>query len=337
MIRDPWINSKNFDLAFIIGPGLLSALVVLLLNYSGFAPTNISTLTWLILVVMIDVAHVWSTLFRTYLNRENIKKHRRAFMVVPLICYLTGVILHSMSGAIFWRVMAYLAVFHFIRQQYGFFRLYAPKGQSQKSEFFSKFVIYSATVIPLIIWHFSGEQSFHWFMKGDFFYLHSKSLASFLSTLGPCLYILYFLLEVFSFKRSLFLPHNLFLLGTILSWWTGIVWLKTDWAFTVTNIISHGIPYFALIYISDMKERKKLFWPSKLPVFIMFSGLIVLGYIEEASWAFFIWRENLSIFPELSSLAAITDSALLALVVPLLALPQLTHYILDGIIWKKVG
>jgi hypothetical protein len=32
-------------------------------------------------------------------------------------------------GAVFWSVLAYIAVFHFIPQQYGFMRLYARRAK----------------------------------------------------------------------------------------------------------------------------------------------------------------------------------------------------------------
>jgi len=44
-------------------------------------------------------------------------------------------------------------------------------------------------------------------------------------------------------------PRNLLLAGTALSWWTGIIVLDSDLAFTATNVLAHGIPYMALIWL----------------------------------------------------------------------------------------
>ena len=35
---------------------------------------------------------------------------------------------------------------------------------------------------------------------------------------------------------------------TWLSWWVGIVVFDSDYAFTVTNVLIHGVPYLALVW-----------------------------------------------------------------------------------------
>ncbi len=44
--------------------------------------------------------------------------------MAPLLGWLAFVALYSLGSMVFWRVLAYLAVFHFIRQQYGFMMIY---------------------------------------------------------------------------------------------------------------------------------------------------------------------------------------------------------------------
>jgi hypothetical protein len=39
-------------------------------------------------------------------------------------------------------------------------------------------------------------------------------------------------------------------------------------------------------------------------------------------------------FPGFAHLPAIDTDAMLAVIVPLLAVPQLTHYVIDGVIWR---
>ena len=67
-------------------------------------------------------------------------------------------------------------------------------------------------------------------------------------------------------------------------------------------------------------------------LFVVF--LVVLAYLEEGFWDGFIWREHLHFFLPFSLLPCVNDSAILAILVPLLALPQSTHYVLDGFIWR---
>jgi hypothetical protein len=48
-------------------------------------------------------------------------------------------------------------------------------------------------------------------------------------------------------KTSYFnIPKNLIIIGTLSSWFFGIVYFNNDLVFTLLNVVSHGIPYMAL-------------------------------------------------------------------------------------------
>jgi len=68
----PWIFSARFDLGFILAPALAVTLAALAWSLFGGAASETSPLIWLMLVVGVDVAHVYSTLFRTYLDRAEL-------------------------------------------------------------------------------------------------------------------------------------------------------------------------------------------------------------------------------------------------------------------------
>jgi hypothetical protein len=136
-------------------------------------------------------------------------------------------------------------------------------------------------------------------------------------------------------------------------------------AFTMTNVLSHGIPYMALVWlyhhhiapgntnvspasisiassksksislreqVSSIASSAEARILSNVFLFVVF--LVVLAYLEEGFWDGLVWREHLRFFMPFSFLPAINDSAILAILVPLLALPQSTHYVLDGFIWR---
>ena len=68
--------------------------------------------------------------------------------------------------------------------------------------------------------------------------------------------------------------------------------------------------------------------------FIFFiSLLLILGFCEEFVWDTFVWHEHNDLF--FNFLSIDVDHLTLAWLVPLLSLPQITHYILDGFIWKR--
>jgi len=142
------------------------------------------------------------------------------------------------------------------------------------------------------------------------------------------------------------LPKNLVILGTALSWYVGIVYFNGDLIFTITNVVSHGIPYLALVWLYGERQKNA---PNARPIMgkmtyawffsrksVPFYLLLLLGfaYLEEALWAGLVWRERLEVFGWFRELPEISARDTLNWLVPLLTLPQATHYVLDGFIWK---
>ncbi|MDR6941559.1 hypothetical protein [Mucilaginibacter pocheonensis] len=344
--KQPWLHSPGIDGMFILSPPFIALLLVICFPAQFQAASAIPIYYWLFLVVFIDVAHVYSTLYRTYFNLNSYKND--AFLiVVPIACYIVGVLLHSFDGMLFWRILAYLAVFHFIRQQYGFMRLYSR--QEDYHYWYTqidKLAIYTSTIYPLFYWHFAGKRNFSWFVENDIVSIHSPillnvGLASYLTIIvayliKECIYVV----RIKTFN----LPRNLLIGGTFLSWYFGIVYFNGDMAFTTLNVVSHGIPYMALIWIFEKSKQakdpakgnliKKYTFNKVGGVLIFLLLLALFAYIEEGLWDGLIWKEHGSIFTIFSSLPKINDQQMLSLLVPLLALPQSTHYVLDGFIWK---
>jgi hypothetical protein len=59
---------------------------------------------------------------------------------------------------------------------------------------------------------------------------------------------------------------------------------------------------------------------------------VLIATAEEALWDLLVWHERAPLFGD----AGLTLSrGLLTVVVPLLAVPQATHYALDGFIWRS--
>src|SRR6201999_3294108 len=144
--------------------------VVVVLGAGDWATTELSPWAWLFLIVGVDVAHVYSTLYRTYLDKKMRSERRMLLWTTPLLAWGIGAMLYSLGAMVFWRGLAYLAVFHFVRQQYGFMRIYSRK--QKQSRLFNSIditAIYTATIYPLLYWHFTGShKNFNWFVNGDF-------------------------------------------------------------------------------------------------------------------------------------------------------------------------
>ena len=336
----PWLYTPGADFLFILFPAFAVSLSVILFPDFFESNSGLNPLLWFLLVVGIDVAHVYSTLYRTYFDAEERKTYGNLLWSIPVFAFLGGLTLFLLDGEWFWRGMAYLAVFHFIRQQYGFMRLYSRKEQNAPGweKWVDASAIYMAALYPIIFWH-SHPREFNWFVEGDFFVLSFPEVEKVALLLWVISLSLFAGKEMWKFIRTdqFNLPKFLIVSGTALSWYIGIVAFNGDLSFTLTNVIAHGIPYMALIWIYERKkanprDEKKFFRPFLIPVFVGF--LILLAWLEEGFWDGLVWGDHAAFFPGFSALPSIKDSALLALVVPLLAVPQLTHYLLDGFIWK---
>jgi hypothetical protein len=331
-----WLFSREIDLSVFLGSAVVSLLLLAVGWQLGILNDESPDWTWITAVLLIDVAHVWSTSFRVYFDTEEFKKRIWLYTLVPLFGYLLGVALYSESALTFWRVLAIVAVFHFVRQQYGWVNLYRAKlkEKSNLTWWIDAAAIYLATVYPLAFWMTSLPRNFQWFVENDFFVLP----AIVEDVLFP-LYVLalaaYFGKSVYLFYATGFLNigKDIVVATTAICWYVGIVALNSDYAFTVTNVIIHGVPYFALVYFyaKSRRETAPRFYQKLSGNWIVFlATLWALAYIEELFWHRGVWHERSWIFG-----ANFDIEEWKAYFVPLLAVPQLTHYILDGFVWRR--
>jgi hypothetical protein len=343
--KQPWIGKPFVDILFILLPPFVSLLIIVLFPSLFQDSKGIPDASWVILILLIDVAHVYSTLYRTYFDPQSFSKQRFLLTAIPFIGFVIGVIAYSLSSEFFWRILAYTAVFHFIRQQYGFMRVYSRKEKPHRlSRLIDKIVIYYATLYPILYWHLRGPRNFNWFVDNDFVFVESQLLLSIATLVYFMVAGIYGIKEIATWiiSKHVNIPKFAIITGTLLSWYFGIVYYNGDMAFTLLNVVSHGIPYMALIWIYGQKNYAKQANGNRFLrlVFsrygiVLFLGVIFLfAFIEEGLWDIAVWQEHKTIFRANILPSLKVDNRTLAFLVPLLALPQITHYILDGFIWK---
>jgi hypothetical protein len=339
-----WLVSPRFDIGFFVAPGILSVLILFLSPDELVYGADLPVWGWVLLVVLIDVSHVYASLYRTYFDREEFQRRRGLYLSVPLGVFLGGVILYTIDGLFFWRVLAYTAVIHFIRQQYGFMVLYKHRsGERDKWELhLDRWLIYMTMLYPLAYWHTHLPRKFVWFIEGDFFSAPVVEVVHGMGWIYLFLITTYLLKEVwFTWSgRPLNPGKHLVMITTALVWYIGIVQYNSDYSFTVTNVVIHGVPYMALVWLYC---RRKWMGPAghswlqtiSRPTWVMgFVGILcLLAFLEEGIWDLLVWGDHPMIFGGIDG-AWIDGSELLAIIVPLLVLPQATHYVLDAFIWK---
>lgn len=336
-MRQPWIHNAKTDWWFILSPPFLVLLIIFLFQKQiQVLENSYSFYTWLLLIVFVDVAHVYSTLFKTYFVKGEVRRRKLLYLGIPLISWGLGIALFQFGSLTFWSVLALIAVFHFIRQQYGFMRLYARFEPNDWSKKMDEVAVYSATIYPMLYW-FKTPRAFTWFVNNEFDWL--KDLPDYIGTFT----VLYIgILVIWLAKtigeaiqtKSLNIPKTALITGTYLSWYFGIVYFNNDLLFTFLNVVSHGIPYIALIYIREIKQKENnqlkgmQVFKSLSGIFLFIAVILGFAFLEEFLWETLVWNEHFSMDLTVSE-------SLLQFLVPLLVVPQLTHYLLDGFIWRK--
>ncbi|MDE3245654.1 MAG: hypothetical protein KGN80_06165 [Acidobacteriota bacterium] len=336
----PWLFSRNLDLAAFGGSSLVALALTALGWKLGLLHSPLPLWAWLAVVVGVDVAHVHATWLRTYLDPVELKLHPARYALIPVSAWLLGAALHSQSALLFWRVLAYLAVFHFIRQQLGWVALYQRKEETLSSldRHLDRATIYAATIWPLLWWHGHLPRSFAWFLEGDFAGPMTARLASATLPFYLTLLLGFSLRQFVRWQREAFIPvgKSLVVATTALTWFLAIVAFNSDWAFTLLNVLPHGIPYMILVWQRSKFEPGRTGAAASLikagPV-VFAILLILVAYGEEWLWDLGIWHDHPALFGEGWDMTRMAQ----ALVVPLLALPQATHYLLDGFIWKRMA
>jgi hypothetical protein len=334
--RTPWLFSKPIDLSVFLGSAVASLALLAIGWQLGILNGDTPDWTWISAILLIDVAHVWSTSFRVYFDTDEFKRRIWLYTLAPAIAYAVGVTLYSEGSLVFWRCLAYLAVFHFVRQQYGWVALYRAKAGEKKdwTWWIDASAVYLATVYPLAFWMTSGDRQFNWFVKNDFFFVPAV-IETILFPLWAIALVAYFGKSVYFYAKDgkLNPGKDIVVATTAVCWYVGIVALNSDYAFTVTNVIIHGVPYFALIWFYARARRgaSTPFYKAITSNWLVFlATLWALAYVEELFWHRGVWHERNWMFGSDWEIGPLKT-----FLVPLLAIPQITHYVLDGFIWKR--
>ncbi|WP_211320188.1 hypothetical protein [Hymenobacter nivis] len=105
------------------------------------------------------------------------------------------------------------------------------------------------------------------------------------------------------------------LAGTAVLWYVGIVWCNGDLAFTLLNVVLHGVPYLALVWqgrpaaATGAPVPRRGPWAGKYG-WLAFLGLIGLfAYLEEELWDGLVWGEHAAVFSWFQALPDVSRAA----------------------------
>lgn len=330
--------SPGFDLALVLVPAV-AAVVALLFFREVEAPLPLGM--FFVLVVAFDVAHVWATLYVSYLDPEARARRRTLLWLTPLAVFLLGWRLHVHSAVAFWTVLAYVAIHHFAAQQWGFVALYRTLAGEREplDRYLDRWTLWTGALGPVVLWHTSAG-AFDWFGHGEVFALRldpaiRPDVVAFMALLGA----VWLARQAWHLARGRFNPgKTTWMVATWLSWSVGLVWAEHPVVALACINLLHGLPFLALVHARAGRRWRDApitgapavaTIARALPLFL---GLVVLlATAEEWLWEGLVWHRYVG--PLVSPL----DGATLSAVVALLATPQVVHYYLDAWLWKLDG
>jgi hypothetical protein len=347
-----WLFSAPVDLAVFGGTAVVALMLVALAPTMGIGK-DAPEWSWIAGVLLVDVAHVWSTSFVVYLDPVEWKRRPLLYGITPIVMFALGVALYAAGGpGAFWRCIAYLAVFHFVRQQYGWVMLYRARNgeRGRIGRWLDGATIYAATLYPLLWWHAQLPRGFAWMRDGDFVpglptWVADAAWPIYLGLLGS-----YAVRAIAQLVRSepVSWGKHVVVVTTAACWYVGIVSTNTDYTFTITNVFIHGIPYMALVFVYARNAAREA--PDGPGARILgvsidttatsrrrsqavvgfLATMWVIANVEEMLWDRGRWHDRDWLFG--GGLDIGSGALILA---PLLATPQLTHYVLDAFLWRR--
>lgn len=332
-----WIISAPVDVALVAIPFLLAPALALVPQDPGAV-----TPLWafLLLVVGFDVAHVWATLYISYLDPE-VRARRKLALLLPIpLAFGITYRLHAYDPAVFWTLLAYFAIYHFAAQHYGFVALYEHRAGEGRllDRRLDKWTTWVGALGPVVWWHAaSAERGFDWFGHGEQFLLAiDPSFKLDVYVVMALTAVVYALRQgVLAWRGRFNWGKNLWMLAIWASWSIGVTITEHPLVSLAVINLLHGIPFLALVWHRCRQDLPRktgaVAWFTQR-AWAFFGLIVVLALLEEGLWDGLLWGNYLSLDdgPRLSTRGQ-------SLAVAFLAVPQIVHYVLDGFLWKTDG
>ncbi|MDH5581145.1 MAG: hypothetical protein OEY33_04505 [Bdellovibrionales bacterium] len=169
-VSSQWIVSPRYDLIFFIFPMIFSILPPLL--YFGILQTgtieseNLALTIFFIYLFTLNLPHVFYTFIRTNFDKEEYFRKQKFYLYGPffILCMALVIFLFDNKN-LFLMVYPILGLYHAMRQDWGFLKLYKLKnfesGKGIDYIFFTstRFLLIIALQLPLILNYFNFNHS----------------------------------------------------------------------------------------------------------------------------------------------------------------------------------
>lgn len=306
-------KTKDGRGAFLFSPTLDAAAFLLPISLAIlFTPTawlvpkqQVPLWAHLILVVSNDVAHVWATAFRVYLDRREFVRRAAFYTAAPIVAFVVAFTLHYFGSAThFWTALAYYAMFHFVKQDFGLIALFVarsgirPTKQQMQRE---KITLYVGAGVPVLLWHGSRPEAFRWFSAGErFIFTTPEPLVPPLVFMYAATLLTYVANELWQWRRGAAInAGKLFVMSAAwVTWGVGVGFEHEVLSLAWINLF-HGIPYMVMIGVycrnrwaclppSACSDQVLVFLTQRWQVFV--AALVGVAMLEDVLWDLFVWQ-----------------------------------------------
>lgn len=329
-----WIfESQKKDILFIYLPGLLVlSLLPFIQGYHVF-----TAIISFIIFNFIDAGHVYSTVWRTIFDKEEIKRSKRYILTPIILSVLIGFWLYF-KIPYFWSFVGYFTIYHNLRQGFGIMKWYEKKNEIFHKH--SNFVFYLLTYLPVIMFHFRGNNFglMYYVDQGAFMYTNHHPFHFFSFNFPNIFMLIFTIIYVFSLLYWIACEYRLYHLFNKVEYnrvfFMIYFFFIYFYAFLLSNnffemaallVVSHGIPYFFMMKYSLIKTRPLRFTIKKALILILITAIIG-GLINFAGEELIKNGFDYVNSPKLLLLEYV--------IIFVYVIPVLCHFIWDASIWR---
>ncbi len=317
-----WIlDKRSKDFTWILFPGFIAALYFLIAE----ADNTFYEIIAFIVMGLIDSGHVYSTLWRTYFNKEE-RGSSSIYLWTPIVIFTVGFLWFHFQVPYLYSFIFYATAYHHIRQFYGVTKWYEKLDRS-----FTKWsgrFLYLLSLTPAIAAHFRSDLVIEFYTKKDLFMYPNTDIFKGLVIFNTLLGFAYLGYEFMNFKKGEFKLNRCLSVVAPVVLYTCVFYIGKDgFQILLPLMVAHGIPYYAMLGVGLTRTR-----PIQFPTYVSVIKAVLLTAIIFGGFEFYFEREIID-FDEkyLYVPPKLWESMLLGLYV----IPMMSHYTLDAFIWKS--
>lgn len=302
------------DLFWFYGPGVLAILLSLLILEDKESLTYI--IYAFIATGFLDSGHVYVTLWRTYLNPQELRRNK-VYIFLPLFWFFLFLAWIVFRWPYLSSFVIYVTVFHNFRQFFGISRWYQKlnKQFSKLSDFF----LHLLCLLPFVVLHFRSDKRFiSYYANDELFSFPNPMLYKATLIFMSFMLMVWGGFEVYRMRKYRDFNRTLTVLFPSLIYYYAFVVSRTLSQALFPILISHAVSYFVLNYKVLPKINPKYFTAKRA------FGAIILTALVFGTLEFFFEHSFLS----LTSIEKAVPSAVILSIL-------FCHYSFDAFLWKR--